>query len=261
MARKGKPMWTNKKTITAIKKKRDMYTLYCNTRDDKDYVQYGRASNLVKAEVRKAVRDFGKRIATEVETNPKGFFKYAWSKLKTNPRISDLEQRDGTMATDSAAKAEVLNMFLTSVFREEDQERLPAFEKRPCSSELTHLNVTSGDVKQLFGKLTKIHFARNKSIFFMFAMECASKLHKCGCSSFDVETINNEFRIEVGTGQILLPYGMPDKQYQREAVDIYNTSKVQYIHDIKGEGHIPPNTTTYDHLKTFTSKQIKFTWY
>ena len=30
---------------------------------------------------------------------------------------------------------------------------------------------------------------------FMFAMECASKLHKCGCSSFDVETINNEFRI------------------------------------------------------------------
>ena len=90
MARKGKPMWTNQKTITAIKKKRDMYTLYCNTRDDKDYVQYRRASNLVKAEVRKAVRDFEKRIATEVKTNPKGFFKYARSKLKTNPRISDL---------------------------------------------------------------------------------------------------------------------------------------------------------------------------
>ena len=53
---------------------------------------------------------------------------------------------------------------------------------------------------------------------------------------------------------------MPDKQYQREALDIYNTSKVQYIHDIKGEGHIPPNTTTYDHIRTFTSKQIKFTW-
>ena len=40
---------------------------------------------------------------------------------------------------------------------------------------------------------------------------------------------------------------MPDKQYQREAVYIYNTSKVQYMHDIKGEGHIPPNTTKYDH--------------
>ena len=54
------------------------------------------------------------------------------------------------MATGSAAKAEVLNTFFTSVFRQEDHERLPAFEKTPCSSELTHLNITSGDVKQLF---------------------------------------------------------------------------------------------------------------
>ena len=54
-----------------------MYTLYCNTRDDKDYVQYRRASNRVNDEVRKAVRAFEKLIATEVKTNPKGFFKYA----------------------------------------------------------------------------------------------------------------------------------------------------------------------------------------
>ena len=38
------------------------------------------------------------------------------------------------------------------------------------------------------------YYEHSLSIF-MFAMECASKLHKCGCSSFDVETINNEFRI------------------------------------------------------------------
>ena len=77
--------------------------------------------------------------------------KYARSKLKTNPRISDLEQRDGTMASDSADKAEVLNTFFTSVFIQEDQERLPAFEKRPCSSELTHINITSEYVKQFLG--------------------------------------------------------------------------------------------------------------
>ena len=39
-----------------------------------------------------------------------------------------------------------------------------------------------------------IRFRTDGNVF-MFAMECASKLHKCGCSSFDVETINNEFRI------------------------------------------------------------------
>ena len=68
-------------------------------------VRYRRASNRVKAEVRKAVRDFENRIATEVQTNPKGFLKYAIGN-----------------STGSAAKAEVLNTFLTSVFTLEDQE-------------------------------------------------------------------------------------------------------------------------------------------
>ena len=80
------------------------------------YVQYRRAYNRVKAEVRKAVRDFEKRIATEVKTNPKGFFKYARSKLKANPRISDLEQRDGTIATGSAVKSGGLKHVLHKCF-------------------------------------------------------------------------------------------------------------------------------------------------
>ena len=62
-------------------------------------------------------------------TKPKGFFKYARPKLKTNPRIGELEQ--------------VFSHKKTLV-------RLPAFENRPCSSELTHLNITSEEVKQLF---------------------------------------------------------------------------------------------------------------
>ena len=71
MACNLKPKWTNLKTITAKKRKIDMYQLKRNNRDDKDYVQYRRASNRVKTEVRKAVRDFEKLSATEVKTNPK----------------------------------------------------------------------------------------------------------------------------------------------------------------------------------------------
>ena len=37
---------------------------------------------------------------------------------------------------------------------------------------------------------------------------------------------------------------MPDKQYQREALDIYNTSKVQYIHDIKEVKEMKSHTHT-----------------
>ena len=57
---------------------------------------------------------------------------------------------------------------------------------------------------------------------------------------------------------------MPDKQYQREAVYIYiyNTSKVQYMHDIKGEGHIPPQPVLIQSSGTPTqSHMTDDTWW
>ena len=42
---------------------------------------------------------------------------------------------------------------------------------------------------------------------------------------------------KVSTEHKLLLYGMPDKQYQKESVDIYNTSRVYYMHDVKCEWH------------------------
>ena len=92
----------------------------------------------------------------------------------------------------------------------------------------------------------------------MFAIECASKLRKCGCSSFDVETItmNSLYRVWYRANCIAVWYARQAIP-KRSRIYIDNTSKVQYMHDIKGEGHIPPNTTQYDHKRTFTSKQIK----
>ena len=49
--------------------------------------------------------------------------------LKTNPRTSDLGQRDGTMATDSAAKAEVLNKFFTSVLHKKTRKDYPHLKR------------------------------------------------------------------------------------------------------------------------------------
>ena len=49
--------------------------------------------------------------------------------------------------------------------------------------------------KIAFGRPPSFGLSKVDLIRFMFAMECASKLLECGSSSFDVETINNEFRI------------------------------------------------------------------
>ncbi len=44
------------------------------------FCKYRRASNIVKTEVRNAVREFEKQIAGEAKRNPKAFYRYARSK-------------------------------------------------------------------------------------------------------------------------------------------------------------------------------------
>ena len=95
----------------AVKKKTEAYRLYREYRDEQHFIEYRRASNKVKTEVRNAVREFEKQIAGEAKLNPKAFYRYALSKMKTKSTVGDLERLDGTMADTDVQKAEVLNSF------------------------------------------------------------------------------------------------------------------------------------------------------
>ena len=101
--------------------------LYRETRNEQHYIEYRRASNRVKTEVRKAVGDFERQIAREAKANPKAFYKYARSKM-TCSAVADLERLDGTMTETDVDKAEVLNTFFTSVFTLESLENIPTFD-------------------------------------------------------------------------------------------------------------------------------------
>jgi hypothetical protein len=71
---------------------------------------------------------FENKLAREVKTNPKAFWKYANSRLKSRTRIDDLNREDGTQATTNKEKAEEFNKFLSSVFTDEDLEDIPSPE-------------------------------------------------------------------------------------------------------------------------------------
>ena len=68
-----------------------------------------------------------KKLAKEVKRNPKAFFKYAQTKLKTRSGIHDLVTEDGITHTTENQKANVLNEFFSSVFTKEDAGPLPEF--------------------------------------------------------------------------------------------------------------------------------------
>jgi len=55
--------------------------------------------NQTKWECRKAQKEFEKKLAKESKKNPKAFYKYAQSKLKTRTGIAHLAREDGSLTT------------------------------------------------------------------------------------------------------------------------------------------------------------------
>ena len=76
------------------------------------------ARNKAKRETQRAIKEFEKSLAKEVKANPKAFYRYAQSKLKTRPGIPDLVDSDGATTKNNHQKADVLNKFFHKCFHE-----------------------------------------------------------------------------------------------------------------------------------------------
>lgn len=120
-----RPPW-GYRAMAKIKKKRHAYQRYLETREGKDYLAYARARNQAKGACRKAVKEHEQAIAKEVKKNPKAFYAYARSKMKTKEGVSDLVDDKGQKVSDDKGKADILNNFFCSVFTKENLDGIPS---------------------------------------------------------------------------------------------------------------------------------------
>ena len=58
---------------------------------------------------------------TNIRDNPKGFWRYAGSRLRTKTTVEDLQADDGTVVQDDYKKANLLNQHFNSVFTIENE--------------------------------------------------------------------------------------------------------------------------------------------
>ena len=108
----GRHLWMNAKPLSQVRKKVHSFKKYREekkTREGEDYAAYARARNQARWACRNAVRDFERTLARESKSNPKAFFKYAKSKLKTKASIPDLEKQNLLRTSNDNEKAEVIN--------------------------------------------------------------------------------------------------------------------------------------------------------
>jgi hypothetical protein len=88
-----------------------------------------------------------------VKTNPKAFWKYANSRLKTRMRIDNIDREDGTRATTNREKAEEFNKFISSVFTDEDLEEIRSPETTFTGTPLEDVHITPDIIRQKLKKL------------------------------------------------------------------------------------------------------------
>ena len=153
--RNGKP-WMDSTTLHAVRQKHKLFRDWHkkgNKKEDKK--DYNRANNKARKECRKANKAYEKKVAEESKNNPKMFFHYANSKMKTKSGIADLDKKDGSKTKTDQEKAELLNDFFQSVFTEEKDGPLPFFEGYEFESELRNFEITTESVKKLLTNLNK----------------------------------------------------------------------------------------------------------
>ena len=151
----NKPKRTFKTTSSLIDKlhnKRKAFKFWKLFPTTTNVERYKHFRNIVNLEVRKAKIAKEADIAKKVKTNPKSFFSYVNSQIKTREDISNLRREDGSLTTNDQEKSEVLNNFFSSVFVSEGDDPLPDFQAS-FQTELTNITISDNDMLNILNKL------------------------------------------------------------------------------------------------------------
>lgn len=149
----------DKNNLRKLKKKNKLWTkIRKNLASEENKLEYNRLRNQIRRLTRKGKKLLEKNIAKDLKKNPKSFWKYAQSKLKSRPGIPDLEMDDKSkVPVYSRNDRDKANAFLkqfSSVFTTEpDSNDMPPFPERDYSSILDHIDITTDVVIKKFKKL------------------------------------------------------------------------------------------------------------
>ena len=147
------------KNLKKLKRKNKLWNkIRRDLADEEEKLQYNRLKNQIRRLTRKGKKLYEKNIASNVKSNPKAFWQYTQSKLKTRSQIPDIikpgTENNPLYSKNDLEKAEIFGRYFSSVFTSEpDSDEMPFFGKKNFAEELDNINVTKETVLK---KLRKI---------------------------------------------------------------------------------------------------------
>ena len=174
--RQRRAAWMNIRVLSRIKRKKEAFEIYKETRDGKAYLEYAKARNAAKAETRRAVRDYEREIAKQAKKNPKAFYRFVNGRLKTRAKIADLKTEDGSNVTTDDEKAKMFNTYFCSVYTKEDLQSIPNKQCDDKASILSDIDIDETEVFELLKKLQADKSPGADGIHPRVLKECAAEL-------------------------------------------------------------------------------------
>jgi hypothetical protein len=116
---KKRKSYINKQAERKMKKKYYHWKRFCETNSGRDHAELKNERNSLRHLTRKLQKEFEKDLIKKLKKDPKAFWRYANSKLKTRSKIADLLKSDGTLTQTEEEQAQVLNDFFSTVFTED----------------------------------------------------------------------------------------------------------------------------------------------
>ena len=116
----SEPPWMSKKARKQLKKKQCAWKRYCQSKSYQKYLLYTKERNKSAFSVKKAKKDYEKKISEECKKNPKVLFQYVNYKNKSKKNIIRLKDKDGNIVTKDEENATILNNYFSSVYTVED---------------------------------------------------------------------------------------------------------------------------------------------
>lgn len=146
------PLWMNHTVKKSINYKKKCWRKYHSQQTQWSALKFKKARNQCTNIIRKTKIEFERKIAFEVKTNPKSFWKYVKSQTKYSDSIPNLKKDDSSFAETDKDKAELLNSFFSSVFTKDDNLH-PNLPTRNYNSILSDMECTPEEVQTELNKL------------------------------------------------------------------------------------------------------------
>ena len=125
-----KNIYMTSSALNLKQKKRALARTYHQTQDIIDLARLNNCEQKLRSLTRKLQREHEHALVANIKQNPKSFWRYTGSRMKTRVGVDDLMDDSGCLAADDSKKAEILNQQFSKVFTKEKKEAMPDFPVR-----------------------------------------------------------------------------------------------------------------------------------